>query len=96
MAGDGAVFRSCRCRRGTGASNPDLKCNPIVGASLLAKAVCQSTDLLNVKTDSRAGSLPQGVLWCLQVRCLRHNPPQFQQQGCLRSELSQQVDIVGR
>ncbi|TMU79846.1 hypothetical protein FGA82_12510 [Pseudomonas fluorescens] len=30
-----------------------------MGASLLAKAVCQSTHLLNVPTSSRASSLPQ-------------------------------------
>jgi hypothetical protein len=32
----------------------------IVGASLLAKAVCQAMMMLNVPTPSRAGSLPQG------------------------------------
>ncbi|NWL22510.1 hypothetical protein DM828_24830 [Pseudomonas umsongensis] len=31
-----------------------------VGASLLAKAVCQPTLLLDLKPPSRAGSLPQG------------------------------------
>ncbi|TKJ71955.1 hypothetical protein PspCFBP13508_15040 [Pseudomonas sp. CFBP13508] len=30
-----------------------------VGASLLAKASCQSIQMLNVRTHSRAGSLPQ-------------------------------------
>ncbi|RYM43792.1 hypothetical protein EVS84_07800 [Pseudomonas koreensis] len=37
------------------------RCNPQnpVGASLLAKAVGQSTDMLNVPTHSRASSLPQ-------------------------------------
>ncbi|NTZ98842.1 hypothetical protein FCH79_26690 [Pseudomonas koreensis] len=30
----------------------------IVGASLLAKAVCQTTAMLNVSQHSRAGSLP--------------------------------------
>ena len=32
-----------------------------VGASLLAKAVGQSTSMLNVSTHSRAGSLPQEI-----------------------------------
>ncbi|TKJ78877.1 hypothetical protein PkoCFBP13504_21560 [Pseudomonas koreensis] len=32
-----------------------------MGASLLAKAVDQSTSMLNVSPSSRAGSLPQGL-----------------------------------
>ncbi|CAI8805855.1 hypothetical protein EMIT0232MI5_10191 [Pseudomonas sp. IT-232MI5] len=32
----------------------------LVGASLLAKAACQSLTMLNVTTPSRAGSLLQG------------------------------------
>ena len=32
-----------------------------VGASLLAKAMCQPTEMLNVTTSSRAGSLPHGI-----------------------------------
>ncbi|RYM40422.1 hypothetical protein EVS84_18240 [Pseudomonas koreensis] len=32
-----------------------------VGASLLAKAIDQSTSMLNVKPLSRAGSLPHGA-----------------------------------
>jgi len=32
----------------------------IVGAGLLAKAVCQAVMMLNVPAPSRAGSLPQG------------------------------------
>ncbi|PTC17747.1 hypothetical protein C0J26_16855 [Pseudomonas baetica] len=35
---------------------------PFVGASLLAKAVCQTTSMLNVRQHSRAGSLPQGKI----------------------------------
>ncbi|QAX84505.1 hypothetical protein C2E19_11810 [Pseudomonas sp. DTU12.3] len=37
------------------------QCNSNVGASLLAKASCQSTLMLNVRPLSRAGSLPQGM-----------------------------------
>ncbi len=33
----------------------------IVGASLLAKAVDQSSEMLNVPTPSRASPLPQGI-----------------------------------
>ncbi|KAB0513138.1 hypothetical protein F7R05_13830 [Pseudomonas koreensis] len=39
-----------------------------VGASLLAKAVCQSPTMLNVMASSRAGSLPQGPVLSSQVR----------------------------
>jgi hypothetical protein len=35
---------------------------PSVGASLLAKAICQATTMLNVPASSRAGSLPQGLM----------------------------------
>ncbi len=35
---------------------------PLVGASLLAMAVCQSLVMLNVPASSRASSLPQGVV----------------------------------
>ncbi|POA23540.1 hypothetical protein C1894_20680 [Pseudomonas sp. FW305-3-2-15-E-TSA2] len=32
-----------------------------MGASLLAKAVCQPTSMSDVPASSRAGSLPQGI-----------------------------------
>jgi len=38
-----------------------------VGASLLAKASCQSTSILKVMTLSRASSLPQGAVHNLQI-----------------------------
>ncbi|PYB79167.1 hypothetical protein DMX03_27225 [Pseudomonas koreensis] len=38
-----------------------------VGASLLAKALCQPTNLPDVKPPSRAGSLPQFERCCLQM-----------------------------
>ncbi|RAI71535.1 hypothetical protein DOZ80_06790 [Pseudomonas fluorescens] len=38
-----------------------------MGASLLAIAVYQSTSKLNIKSHSRAGSLPQGSLRCRSV-----------------------------
>ncbi|THF28356.1 hypothetical protein E5170_22020 [Pseudomonas atacamensis] len=41
--------------------NIQVKTRPPVGASLLAKAVGQSTKVLNDKPHSRAGSLPQGI-----------------------------------
>ncbi|TKJ71636.1 hypothetical protein PspCFBP13508_13330 [Pseudomonas sp. CFBP13508] len=54
-----------------------------VGASLLAKAVDQSTFMLNVSQHSRAGSLPQGlesafsaVRSCLLLRCCRESTGQ--------------------
>ncbi|GLH46053.1 hypothetical protein RS3R6_49060 [Pseudomonas atacamensis] len=37
----------------------DYRCAP-VGASLLAKAVCQALEILDVPDHSRASSLPQG------------------------------------
>ena len=41
-----------------------------VGASLLAKAVCQSTTMLNISPHSRAGSLPQvGVSVLSEKKC---------------------------
>ncbi|TFB38073.1 hypothetical protein E3W21_20605 [Pseudomonas sp. F01002] len=43
------VLKSCIHRRST------------VGAGLLAKAVGQSTSMLNVKPPSRASPLPQGI-----------------------------------
>jgi hypothetical protein len=36
---------------------------PPVGAGLLAKAVCQSTEMLNGPAPSRAGPLPQGLVF---------------------------------
>ncbi|KAB0511106.1 hypothetical protein F7R05_23310 [Pseudomonas koreensis] len=39
----------------------DLKRSPFVGVSLLAKASCQSTSLLNDTVHSRAGSLPHWI-----------------------------------
>ncbi|RYM41438.1 hypothetical protein EVS84_16265 [Pseudomonas koreensis] len=44
-----------------------------VGASLLAKAMCQSTYRLNVTPYSRAGSLPHWVLRCVR----RNNRPRW-------------------
>jgi hypothetical protein len=38
-----------------------------VGASLLAKAVCQTTQMLNVPASSRAGSLPQWICVALVI-----------------------------
>jgi hypothetical protein len=35
----------------------------IVGASLLAKAMDQSTSASDLKASSRAGSLPQDLVW---------------------------------
>jgi len=37
--------------------------NPLVGAGLLAKAVCQSTKMLNETPLSRASPLPQGLYY---------------------------------
>ncbi|KAB0516195.1 hypothetical protein F7R05_02875 [Pseudomonas koreensis] len=51
------------CQRWRPDSRPSLQLNtlnPTVGASLLAKAVCQSPEVLEVLTPSRAGSLSQG------------------------------------
>ncbi|TVT81315.1 hypothetical protein FPT12_20485 [Pseudomonas sp. H3(2019)] len=48
-------------------------CTDPVGASLLAMRVCQSTSMLNVRPQSRAGSLPQGI--CVRFMnpcCLSH------------------------
>ncbi|PMU07267.1 hypothetical protein C1Y11_28210 [Pseudomonas sp. FW305-20] len=39
---------------------PGRLAHPSVGAGLLAKAVGQSTSMLNVKPHSRASPLPQG------------------------------------
>ncbi|QAX84956.1 hypothetical protein C2E19_14305 [Pseudomonas sp. DTU12.3] len=53
--------------------------NAPVGASLLAKAVRQSPQVLNVQTLSRAGSLPQGLLCrcnqCFSSRTLFSSAP---------------------
>ncbi|RRW56747.1 hypothetical protein EGJ55_08810 [Pseudomonas moraviensis] len=43
-----------------------------MGASLLAKAVCQSTSLLDDPPHSRAGSLPQGTSLVCRFK-YRHN-----------------------
>ncbi|TNB93035.1 hypothetical protein FHG55_22365 [Pseudomonas jessenii] len=42
-------------------SRPDDRLSPLVGAGLLAKAVGQSTEALNVIPPSRASPLPQGI-----------------------------------
>ncbi|CAI8838336.1 hypothetical protein EMIT0196MI5_230090 [Pseudomonas sp. IT-196MI5] len=56
----------CRPRRGQARSHNDLGGSQIVrtatepvGASLLAKAECQATSMLNVPASSRASPLPQ-------------------------------------
>ncbi|POA37572.1 hypothetical protein C1894_22480 [Pseudomonas sp. FW305-3-2-15-E-TSA2] len=38
-----------------------------VGAGLLAKAVCQTTQMLNVPASSRAGPLPQWICVALVI-----------------------------
>src|SRR3990167_3172795 len=45
--------------------------NQTVGASLLAIAECQATEMLNVRPSSRAGSLPQGE-WSRAQRLRYH------------------------
>ncbi|PTT29193.1 hypothetical protein DBR18_13835 [Pseudomonas sp. HMWF021] len=40
-----------------------------MGASLLAKAVCQVASMLNVPTPSRASSLPQVFVFQRLIRC---------------------------
>jgi len=42
------------------------ECDQNVGAGLLAKAVGQAMQMLNVKPASRAGSLPQVTAFCLK------------------------------
>ncbi|KAE9649173.1 hypothetical protein EJA71_03710 [Pseudomonas sp. PB106] len=42
-------------------SNPVLAMRSLVGASLLANAVCQSTLMLNLQPPSLASQLPQGA-----------------------------------
>ena len=55
---------------GIGGSSQTLKSksNP-VGASLLAMAASHSTLMLNGRASSRAGSLPQGFVVLLVLRC---------------------------
>ncbi|PCM50706.1 hypothetical protein CP335_04555 [Pseudomonas fluorescens] len=40
-----------------------------MGAGLLAKAVCQSTSVLNVRPHSRASPLSQGIAFTLTNPC---------------------------
>ncbi|MGF6327155.1 hypothetical protein ABH909_000033 [Pseudomonas sp. BS3782 TE3695] len=41
---------------------------PPVGAGLLAKAVCQSTEMLNGPAPSRASPLPQGYVFTIEYQ----------------------------
>ncbi|QAX85002.1 hypothetical protein C2E19_14560 [Pseudomonas sp. DTU12.3] len=61
-----------------------------VGAGLLAKAECQSTSMLNVRSHSRASPLPQGGMFLEDERALsgertRHTVVQFKYPGSVRS-----------
>ncbi|AXP06876.1 hypothetical protein DZG01_29455 [Pseudomonas fluorescens] len=49
-----------------------VKHQPLVGASLLAMAMSQSTSMLSVIPLSRAGSLPQGFITSLRGLLAAH------------------------